>query len=165
VVEGLNGILQGHTLWLNGESQGKRADLRGADLRWAGIIQLSFSRWMMTVTTTNIFIGCERVQNDERAAERLAALAEKYDAEDLLPAYLSALEFAKGIFENQADDVLVRVQADEAHEAMLDRWGEPADNYPEQLYLVLWIAVKDVALAWIDENCPRAWFRPMFEST
>ena len=67
-----------------------------------------------------------------------------------------------GMFENQADDVLVRVQADEAHEAMLGRWNEPADNYPEQLYLVLWMAVKDAALAWIDENCPRAWFRPMF---
>ena len=61
-----------------------------------------------------------------------------------------------GLFPNQADDILVRFQMNEANEAMLGRWGEPADAYPEQLYLVLWYSVKQTALAWIDEHCPKA---------
>ena len=68
----------------------------------------------------------------------------------------------RGMFENQANAVMEAVKTDKGNEAMLGRWNEPANAYPETLYLVLWSSVKDAALAWIDENCPRAWFRPMF---
>ena len=78
---------------------------------------------------------------------------------------LKSMLVERGLFEDQADHIMVRVQMDEANESMIGRWVEPADAYPETLYLVLWIAVKDAALVWIDEFCPQAWFRPMFEST
>ena len=73
------------------------ADLRGADLRGAGIVRVSFSRWAMTVTVTDIFIGCERVPNDEHAETALAELAAKHEATDLLPQYLVVLKLAREI--------------------------------------------------------------------
>ena len=73
------------------------ADLSGADLSKAGIVQVSFSQWTMTITVTDIFIGCERVPNDERAETALAELATQHEAIDLLPQYLAALKFAREI--------------------------------------------------------------------
>lgn len=42
-------------------------------------------------------------------------------------------------------------------------WNRPADEYPESVYNVLWISLKDIALDWIEENLPMAWYKPMFQ--
>lgn len=42
-------------------------------------------------------------------------------------------------------------------------WERPANEYPEAFYGIGYVTiVKPAALAWIDENLPRAWYRPMF---
>lgn len=43
-------------------------------------------------------------------------------------------------------------------------WDGPAGEYPDPFYSVAFIALREAALEWIDENCPKAWFRPMFTS-
>lgn len=70
--------------------------------------------------------------------------------------------FGMGLFPNQATEVVERAMTDECNESMQGRWNEPAEAYPVQLYTVLWMLVMDHALAWIDENAPLAWYRPLF---
>lgn len=42
-------------------------------------------------------------------------------------------------------------------------WDSPAQEYPHKFYTATFVAVARVALKWIDENIPQAWFRPMFD--
>ena len=42
--EELDEILELHKKWINGESDGERADLRGADLRWADLSRADLSK-------------------------------------------------------------------------------------------------------------------------
>ncbi len=41
-------------------------------------------------------------------------------------------------------------------------WESPASDYPESLYGLWFITLKPIALKWIDDNIPQAWFRMMF---
>ena len=41
-------------------------------------------------------------------------------------------------------------------------WDSPASDYPDSLYNLWFITVKPIALKWIDDNIPQAWFRMMF---
>ncbi len=41
-------------------------------------------------------------------------------------------------------------------------WNSPSDQYPKALYSVWFMIMKPIALKWIDENKPQAWFREMF---
>lgn len=41
-------------------------------------------------------------------------------------------------------------------------WDDTVDGYPPQLLAVLWLGVRRAAVDWIDENLPKAWYRPMF---
>jgi hypothetical protein len=42
-------------------------------------------------------------------------------------------------------------------------WDRPCEEYPAIIYNVVYLTVKEVALKWINENIPLAWFKPMFE--
>lgn len=42
------------------------------------------------------------------------------------------------------------------------KFNSPSDHYPDALYRTLIFLVKPIALKWIDDNKPMAWFRPMF---
>lgn len=42
-------------------------------------------------------------------------------------------------------------------------WNRPAEEYPEAFYTIGWLLVRKVAREWIEKNCPKAWFRPMFD--
>ena len=70
--------------------------------------------------------------------------------------------FDRGMFENQCNAVLERMKADPTNEAMAGRWTDTADGYPPQIMNIMWHSAKQEALAFIDETCPLAWFRPMF---
>ncbi len=37
-----------------------------------------------------------------------------------------------------------------------------SDSYPEAIYKALFMSIQPIALKWINENKPQAWFRPMF---
>lgn len=70
-----------------------------------------------------------------------------------------------GMFDNQADAVLEEAipKIEGATPDYQVTWDRSADEYPEALYGVMWLYLKDAALKWIDKNASHAWFRPMFE--
>ncbi len=68
-----------------------------------------------------------------------------------------------GMFREQATAVVERVIADPANESMAGRWNDTPEDYPPAILNLAWFSTKRHALAWIDENCPQAWFRGMFE--
>lgn len=68
----------------------------------------------------------------------------------------------RGMFPEQSSAVLSRVKANPANEPMAGRWQDDAEGYPKEIMLLAWYSTKTEALAFIDETCPRAWFRPMF---
>lgn len=72
--------------------------------------------------------------------------------------------YESGLFKNQAVEIVERAKANVVNESMQNRWQDQAEGYPPQLLAVLWVSVKDHALEWIDENCPQAWFRPLFDN-
>lgn len=41
-------------------------------------------------------------------------------------------------------------------------WDSDANDYPEMLYGVIFIALKSYILTWIEENKPEAWFKELF---
>jgi hypothetical protein len=69
-----------------------------------------------------------------------------------------------GMSENQAKQVmhLAIPEIDKLSGIYKITWDRPASEYPESIYRVLWITIKQVAIKWIDKNLPAAWFRPMF---
>lgn len=69
-----------------------------------------------------------------------------------------------GMFPNQADEVMSRAMPT-IEKLVPDyrvTWDRPATEYPAAVYAVMWSITKPIALAWIEENCPKAWFKPMF---
>lgn len=76
----------------------------------------------------------------------------------------SAISFLtdNGMFDSQAIQVLERVKADPANAAMAQRWNDDISEYPPQMQVLVRTAARRAALAYIDETCPQAWFRPMF---
>ena len=69
-----------------------------------------------------------------------------------------------GMFPDQAKAVIDMAREDECLTQMRQRWADECSGYPAGLIDVTWIAVRHVALKWIDANAPQAWFRPMFLS-
>jgi len=67
-----------------------------------------------------------------------------------------------GMFDNHAAEVIERVKADPVNVAMVGRWQDDADGYSDMIFTMMWQSAKEHALAWIDENKPMAWYRPMF---
>jgi len=51
---------------------------------------------------------------------------------------------------------------DDADQRMKQTLNEHVEDYPPQLFNLVWHGVKPVALDWIDENLPCAFNRPMF---
>lgn len=41
------------------------------------------------------------------------------------------------------------------------RWGSDSEGYPPALLALVWISVKEIALKWIDENHPHAFYRSL----
>lgn len=41
-------------------------------------------------------------------------------------------------------------------------FDDSEETYPKPLLECLWINTKEAAVTWIDKNCPKAFYRPMF---
>lgn len=41
-------------------------------------------------------------------------------------------------------------------------FDRPASEYPAAIYNTLFMAIKPIALKWIEEKMPMAWYKPMF---
>jgi len=76
---------------------------------------------------------------------------------------LESMLYDYGVFEEQATAIVDKFIAD-CKVASSVTWNRPANEYPDVMYAALMTAIKPYALAWIVENAPEAWFRPMFES-
>jgi len=61
-----------------------------------------------------------------------------------------------------ADAVMEAVKSAPENEAMQGRWSDSAEGYPPAIFILAWMSAKEKALEWIDANCPKAWYRPMF---
>jgi len=68
----------------------------------------------------------------------------------------------RGLSKAQAEGIIDLAKVDERIPAMDNRWNEQVEGYPDQVISLLWMSVSDIALEWIDANCPKAWFRAMF---
>lgn len=64
--------------------------------------------------------------------------------------------------DTEAQQIFETVKADSANRAMEGRWEHEVEGYPPEAQAVLRIAVNNAARAYIDQNCPQAWFRPFF---
>jgi len=75
--------------------------------------------------------------------------------------------FECGLFENQAKAIMDKAipMLDALTPDYRITWDRPASEYPEHFFTVGFLTVKTAALAWIDENIPKAWFRAMFTET
>lgn len=71
----------------------------------------------------------------------------------------------RGMFESQAKEVM-KIAISELNKLTEDykiTFDRPANEYPEAIYTILFLAIKPIALKWIEENIPQAWFKPMFQ--
>ena len=74
------------------------------------------------------------------------------------------LMISYGMFDTQADAViaLCKEKGEDEFPGMRDRWRDDIEGYPEMLFPAIWNSIKRVALEWLEENKPEAWFKPMF---
>ena len=74
---------------------------------------------------------------------------------------LEAALVKSGLFESQAKEVMdgVVIKLKDNHIS----WDRPASEYPDGVYMALFIQMKPIVLEWINANKPEAWFKPMFE--
>ena len=68
----------------------------------------------------------------------------------------------RGMLESQAEQVFAQALPRLASDHYKPSWASPKDTYPTAMYTVWLVILTDEALKWIDTNCPKAWFRPMF---
>ena len=75
----------------------------------------------------------------------------------------------RGMFDEQAHEVMERVvlnshsNENSVHWDMRDRWSDNINNYPPMLQPIVFMGIEPIALEYIKEKCPNAWFRPMFD--
>ncbi len=71
----------------------------------------------------------------------------------------------RGMFESQAKEVLelAKPKIESIIEDYKITWNSSSDDYPNSIYNVWFMTVKSIALKWINENKPEAWFKPMFQ--
>ncbi len=67
-----------------------------------------------------------------------------------------------GMFVDQAEAVLVLVKEDEKNKPMQGRWDSDMSGYPPIMETMTHFIANNAAVAWIDVNCPKVWFRYLF---
>jgi hypothetical protein len=87
-----------------------------------------------------------------------------YEREDkmTIESKLTKMLIDRGMFPEQAAEVIAAVKADKANEEISIRFSDDEEGYPLQLMAAMWETTRQHALEWIDANLPRAWFRPLF---
>ncbi len=70
----------------------------------------------------------------------------------------------RGLSQEDAEVVLKQYEETGlAAKTLEGRWDDDITGYDLSLLSSIWINVKHTAKIWIDEHCPEAWFRTMFE--
>jgi hypothetical protein len=65
------------------------------------------------------------------------------------------------IWKDHRDAILEASKQSTQLEVMKDRWEDDVDGHFGTTIFGTWLAVCNVALDWIDENLPQAFFRPL----
>lgn len=66
-----------------------------------------------------------------------------------------------GMWADGLEHTLKAMKEDALLEDMRNRWNDSVDDYPQPLISVVWLNVRSIALKWVDENCPQAFYRPL----
>ena len=77
---------------------------------------------------------------------------------------LESMLVANGMFENQAKEV-IELSIPKLNELADDytiTFESPSNQYPDMIYNLWYMTIKQISLKWIDDNKPMAWFRDMF---
>ena len=77
---------------------------------------------------------------------------------------LESMLVAKGMFENNAKEVieLSIPKLNELDDDYTITFESPSNQYPDMIYNSWYMTIQPIALKWIDDNKPMAWFREMF---
>jgi hypothetical protein len=65
---------------------------------------------------------------------------------------------------DQAAKIIELAKANKTIRASGLRWSEDINMSPATVVPALWLNMRQIALDWIDENIPDAFFRSLFES-
>jgi len=77
---------------------------------------------------------------------------------------LESMLVRMGMFDSQAEKV-IDLAIPELNDIVGNysiNFEDDSDAYPDAIYSVLMLSVKPIALKWIEENHPMAWFKLMF---
>ncbi len=72
---------------------------------------------------------------------------------------------SKGMFDSQAKEV-IELAIPELNDLCNDyniNFDGCSSTYPNAIYNILFLAIKPIALNWIEEKQPFAWYKPIFE--
>lgn len=69
----------------------------------------------------------------------------------------------RGMFDDEAKAVVEKAIAAKENEAMKGRWNDLTSDYPKPLLMVLTLSIRSAALAHIEQTCPQAWYKSLFE--
>ena len=77
---------------------------------------------------------------------------------------LTNMLIERGMFLPQANEVmeLAVPQLNDLVEDYSVSLNSNSTDYPQVIYNVLFMSIRPVALKWIDDNLPQAWYRDMF---
>jgi len=75
---------------------------------------------------------------------------------------LKDMLFQRGLSQADSAAIVDKAKTEPDMQPMRGRWQEDSAEYPPDFMITIWFSVKDVALAYIDEHCPGAWYRPLF---
>lgn len=70
----------------------------------------------------------------------------------------------RGMFSNDAKKVVELLMADPSFDSMQCRWEDDVSGYPPQMQSVLIVSLKEVAISYIEDKKPKAWYKSLFQS-
>lgn len=62
------------------------------------------------------------------------------------------------------EDIAAVIDKCKAHPTLFpgDLWDKSVEGYPSAIMVTMTMAVRRVALEWIEANAPEAWYKPLF---
>ena len=69
---------------------------------------------------------------------------------------------SNGMFPSQAEKVFQLALPKMETPDHTTTWDKDSSEYPDVLYVVWAMILRDAALEWIDANLPEAWYHPLF---
>ncbi len=69
----------------------------------------------------------------------------------------------RGMFDDDANAVVELLIVDPKSNSMQGRWDQDMTGYPPQMLIVTVIALKSVAMKYIEEKIPMAWYKDAFQ--